>query len=203
MMRRAFPIAFMVLFGMPPVIAFAQGSSATIAGFGGLSLNGFQSQSPSVGGTVTVNLVPGVQIVGEAGRVGNVLPTIADTVFAVARTDLRASAFYGEGGVRFLAPTGAIAPYAEATAGIARLTVSSARLGPIGNAATALALGFVGRTTPMASVGGGVLVRGGPIVFDVGYRYKQLFANDVMQAVLGLGQPLRTHQVRAGVGVRF
>ena len=202
MMRRAFHIAFVLSFGVPPVTAFAQGSSA-IGGFGGLSLNGFQSQSPSLGGTVTINLVPGLQIVGEAGRLGNVLPTIADTVFAVARTDLRASAFYAEGGLRFLAPTGAIAPYAEATAGIARLDVSSARLGPIGNAATAIALGFVGRMTPMASVGGGVLVRGGPIVFDVGYRYKQLFANDVMQAVLGFGQPLRIHQVRAGVGVRF
>mgnify|MGYP000421501534 CR=1 FL=1 len=55
----------------------------------------------------------------------------------------------------------------------------------------------------MLGVGGGVLVRGGPVVFDAGYRYKQLFPNDVLGAVLGLGQPLRAHQVRAGIGVRF
>ena len=205
MIRRVFHIAFVLSFAGPPMTAFAQGSSATIAGFGALSLNGFQSRtlSPSLGGAVTVNLLPGVQIVGEAGRLANVLPTIADTIFAVARTDLRASAFYGEGGIRFLASSGAIAPYVEGTVGMARLDVSSGRLGSIGNAATAIALGFVGRTTPMAGVGTGVLVRGGPIVFDAGYRYKQLFANDVLQAVLGFGQPLRTHQVRAGIGVRF
>lgn len=201
-MRRIFHVALFTLFGFAPVTASAQGNSS-IEGFGGLSLNGIQSPSPSVGGTVTVNLVPSVQVVGEAGRLGNFLPTLADSVFSVAQTGVRASAFYGEGGVRFLAPRGAIAPYAEATAGIARLTVSSPRLGAIGNAATAIALGLVGRTTPLASVGGGVLVRGGPIVFDVGYRYKQLFANNVMEAVLGFGQPLRSHQVRAGIGVRF
>ena len=202
-MRRPVHVALLiVLLGLAPVTAFAQGNSS-IAGFGGLSLNGVQPQSPSIGGTVAVTIVPGVQVVGEAGRLGNVLPTLADSVFSVARTDLRASAFYGEGGVRFLAPRGVIAPYAEATAGVARVDVSSARLGPLGNAATAIALGLVGRTTPIASVGGGVLVRGGPIVFDLGYRYKQLFADDLMEAVLGFGQPLRSHQVRAGVGVRF
>lgn len=43
--------------------------------FGGLSLNALQSQPPSLGGTVTFNALPGIQIVGEAGRIGNVLPT--------------------------------------------------------------------------------------------------------------------------------
>lgn len=201
-MRSVFQLALFSLVCLTPLTAWAQGRSA-IEAFGGLSLNGFRSQSLSVGGTITFNVVPGVQIVGEAGRIGNVLPTVADTVFSIAGTGLQASALYGEGGVRFLAPTGVVAPYAEATAGIARIDASSARLGSIGNAATAIALGLMGRTTPIASVGGGVLVRGGPIVFDVGYRYKQLFANDLMRSVLGFGQALRTHQVRAGVGVRF
>jgi hypothetical protein len=203
-MRRAFPIALLSLVCLAPPAAFAQGSTA-IEGFGGMSLNSVTSRSPlpSLGGTVAVDVVPGVQIVGEVGRLGNVLPTLADSVFGVARTDLRASAFYGEGGVRLLAPTGAIAPYAEATAGIARIDVSSPRLGVIGNAATSIGLGLIGRTTPITSVGGGVLLRGGPMLFDVGYRYKRLFANDVLQAALGFGEPLRAHEVRAGVGVRF
>ncbi len=67
-----------------------------------------------------------------------------------------------------------------------------------------IGLGFVDRTTPIASVGGGLFAHSGPgSVFDVGYRYKQLFANDVLQGVLGLGQSLHAHQVRFGVGVRF
>jgi opacity protein-like surface antigen len=200
-MRRVLPIAFLSVLCLLPTAAFGQSSSAV--GFGGFSLNDFESQRPSLGGTLTFNLVPGVQVVGEAGRIGNVLPTLSDTVFSLARSDVRASAWYGEGGVRFLADRGAIAPYAEATAGVARLDVSSTRLGPIGSAATSIALGLVGRTSPIAGVGGGVLVRGGPITFDIGYRYKQLFANEVIESVLGLGQPLHTNQVRVGVGVRF
>jgi hypothetical protein len=200
---RASVVALFTLAVMTPTVTLAQ-SRAAVGGFGGLSLNALRSQPPSLGGTVTVNLTPGIQIVGEVGRIGNVMPTLASTVFSLAQTDLRASAFYGEGGVRFLVGPGAnVTPYAEATAGIARLEVSSARLGAIGNAATAFALGLVGRNTPMAGAGGGILVRGGPIVFDVGYRYKQLFANDVMRTVLGLGQPMQTHQLRAGIGVRF
>jgi hypothetical protein len=179
---------------------------ASVEGFGGLALNAVQatSPSPSLGGTMTFSLTPGVEIVGEAGRLGDVLPALSSTVFSVARTGLRASALYGEGGARFVvAPASAFTPYAEATAGIARLDIHSDRLSPVANAATSLALGYLGRTTPMLGAGGGILVRGGRIVFDVGYRYKQLFADDVMRLALGFGQPLRTHQARVGIGVRF
>ena len=186
-----------------PTVAFAQ-TGATVSGFGGLSLSNLDAQRPSLGGTVTVPLVPQLQIVGEVGQIGNVLPTRAGTIFSVAQTQLYASAFYGEGGIRLIAaPRSAVTPYGEATAGIARLNVGSDRLGTVGDVATSLALGFVGRTMPVASVGGGLLLRGGPVVFDLGYRYKQLFADQVLQDVLGLGEPLRAHEVRAGIGVRF
>jgi hypothetical protein len=185
-----------------PVAAFAQATSSVV-GFGGYSLNGIESHSPSVGGTVTYHLIPELQIVGEVGRIGNVLPTLSDTVFSLTEAGIGASAFYGEGGVRLVAPSGALAPYGEATAGFARLDINSARLGVAGNVATTLALALVGRTTPIASVGGGLLARGGPLVLDIGYRYKQLFADDVLQAILGFGQPLHAHELRAGIGVRF
>ena len=186
-----------------PGLASAQGN-ATVGGFGGLSITDVQSQRPSLGGTVTFNLIPQMQIVGEVGRIGNVLPTLSNTIFSVTDSGVRASAFYGEGGIRLLAaPRAAATPYGEATAGMARLDITSDRLGTYGNLATSLALGFIGRTMPVASVGGGLLVRGGPIVFDLGYRYKQLFADPVLQDALGLGQPLRAHQVRAGISVRF
>ena len=193
--------------------AVALGASDAIAqertsveGFGGLSLNALAttSSTPSLGGTMTFNLTPAIAIVGEAGRLGNVLPTLSSTAFTLANTGVRASAFYGEGGVRLIAaPSSVVSPYAEATAGIARLDVRSDRLSPLANAATSIALGYVGRNTPTLGAGAGILLRGGPVVFDVGYRYKQLFANDVMRFALGFGQPLHTHQVRAGIGVRF
>ena len=186
-----------------PAIVCAD-TGGTVTGFGGVTVSGLESQRPSLGGTVTFNLVPELQIVGEVGRVGNVLPSRAETLLSVGQTGLRASAFYGEGGVRLIAaPRSSVTPYGEATAGFARLDVTSDRLGSIGNLATSLALGFADRTMPVASVGGGVLLRGGPMVLDLGYRYKQLFADQAIQDILGLGEPLRAHELRAGVGVRF
>lgn len=201
-MRRTLTTPLLALLCLMPAAASAQGHNSA-GGFGGLSLNGFDTHAPSMGGTVTFSLTPGIEAVGEVGRVGNVLPTVADTVYSVSQSGIGVSAFYGEGGIRLTTPRGAVAPYAEATAGFARLSISDARLGTIGNAATSLALGLIGRTSPSASVGAGLLARSGPVVFDVGYRYKQLFANDVLEAVLGFGEPLHAHQVRAGIGIRF
>lgn len=199
-MRRV--LGILVCLCAVPAAAFAQGNSS-IVGFGGVSLNGFESHRPSLAGTVTYSVIPQLQFVGEVGRIGNVLPTMTDTLFSLAGTGVGVSAFYGEGGVRLMASRGALAPYAEATAGYARLDFTSPRLGTYGNLASSIAFSLAGRTTPIASVGGGVQARGGPLVVDLGYRYKQLFANDVIQGILGLGEPLHEHQVRAGIGFRF
>jgi opacity protein-like surface antigen len=188
-----------------PSIATAQ-ENASVEGFGGLSMNGLPSAtpSPSFGGTVTFSVVPGIEIVGEAGRLGNVLPTLPSAAFSLARTGLHASAMYGEAGARFVvAPASVFTPYAEATAGVARLHLRSDQLGSAANAAMSMALGLVEGTTPTLGAGAGILLHGGPVLFDVGYRYKQLFADDAMRIALGFGQPLRTHEVRVGVGVRF
>jgi len=191
------------VFLLVPISAQAQGAGA-IAGFGGVSISGSASTTPDVGGNLSFELAPGIGLVAEAGRVGNVLPPLADTVFSATNSGIRASAFYGEGGVRFrLAPHARVSPYAEATAGVARLTVTSTRLGPLAGGLTSAAIALLGRTGPVAGAGGGVLVNAGPVVFDLGYRYKQFFPPDPLETVLGLGQPLRSHQVRAGFGVRF
>jgi opacity protein-like surface antigen len=188
---------------LSPVSARAQGAGA-IGGFGGVSIGASTSPTPDLGGTLSFRLTPGVEVLAEAGRVGNVVPPLTDALFAATNSGIRASALYAEGGVRFkFAPLSAVTPYAEATAGIARLDVSSSRLGPLAGAAVSAALAFVGTTGPVAGAGGGVLVNAGPLVFDVGYRYKQFFPPAPFEMVLGLGQSLRSHQVRAGVGVRF
>ena len=186
-----------------PVSAQAQGGGA-IAGFGGVSLTGSGSTAPDLGGNLAFELTPGVELIAEAGRVGNVLPPLADTLFSATNSGIRASALYAEGGVRFqLAPNARVSPYAEATAGISRLTVTSARLGSLASGLTSAAIGLLGRTGPVAGAGGGILLNAGPVVFDLGYRYKQFFPPAPLEMALGLGQPLRSHQARVGFGVRF
>ena len=87
-----------------PISAHAQGAGAN-AGFGGVSISSSSATTPDLGGNLSFELAPGIGLIAEAGRVGNVLPTLADTLFSVTSSGLRASAFYGEGGVRFrLAP---------------------------------------------------------------------------------------------------
>ena len=189
-----------------PATATAQGR-ASLEGFGGLSINGLPSAAsplPSLGGTVTFSIIPGIDIVGEAGRLGNVLPTMSSAVLSAAQTGLRASALYGEAGARFvMAPASVVTPYAEATAGVARLQLRSDQLGSMTNAAMSLAVNLVEGATPTLGAGGGILLRGGPMIFDIGYRYKQLFASDLTQLALGFGQPLHTHEARFGIGMRF
>ena len=193
----------LALYLVTPVSASAQDAGA-IAGFGGLSVGASTSPAPDLGGTLSFRLAPGVELLAEAGRVGNVVPPLADAVFSATSSGIRASALYAEGGVRFkFAPGSTVTPYAEASAGIARLDISSSRLGPLADGAVSAALAFVGTTGPVAGGGGGVMINAGRMVFDVGYRYKQFFPPEPFGLVLGLGQSLRSHQLRAGVGVRF
>jgi len=129
---------------------------------------------------------------------------MSDAAFSAADLGMRVSALYGEGGARLvMAPGSPVTPYVEGTAGVARLGVSTDRFGPVANAAATLALQFIDRTTPTVGGGAGILLRGGPIMFDVGYRYKHLFADDLLRIGLGFGQPLHTHQARIGFGIRF
>src|SRR5262245_59141970 len=107
----------LLLAALYPVSVFAQ-ERASVEGFGGLSLSAQEATPSSLGGTVTFTLTPRLHIVGEAGRLGNVLPALSDAVFSTTGTGLRASALYGEGGIRFVAaPSVAVTPYAEANAG--------------------------------------------------------------------------------------
>jgi opacity protein-like surface antigen len=175
----------------------------TAQGFGGYSVGALDTPSPSLGGTITLAVTPNIHVIGEAGRLGNVLPPISNAVFSVP--GVKVSAFYGEGGIRALAghAGSGLRPYVEGTVGVARLDVSSTRLNGVGNALLDVGSAFLDRSSPMVGLGGGVLAQAGPIVFDAGYRYKQLLDTGTLGTVLGLGQQLRTHEVRAGIGFRF
>lgn len=189
-----------------PARASAQ---TTIDGFGALPVDHLASLGDSsfpvdFGGRVSFDVLPAVQIVGEFGRVGNVLPGIVGLPLSFSRLNLRVSAFYGEGGVRLLAaPRSAVSPYVEGTAGVAHLRFGASGLGSTTDAIVRAALNLVDTSDPLFGAGGGVLLRGGPLHIDLGYRYKRIVPNSMLGSVIGLGRELQTHQIRFGAGVRF
>jgi opacity protein-like surface antigen len=177
----------------------ADAQSSQIQGFGGLTF-GDVTNSSTFGGSVAIPLTDNVQIIGEGGRMTDVMPSLFDDILDFTPIDVRVSAWYGEGGVRFIGSSHRVVrPYVEATAGVARL--STGFDGP-GDDFINTALGFFGETEPLLGVGGGVLVQGGPIFLDLGYRYKKILAGDSIQSVLTAGD-FSVNQVRIGAGVRF
>lgn len=189
---------------LAPASALAQGGVASVGGFGSFSLTEASASRAGFGGSVAFDLTPNIQAIGEVGRIGDVLPPTTARLLAVTPFDLHVSAFYGEGGVRVLtSPGSAVTPYAEATAGMARLRTGFSGSGSKVDAIVGSALKFFDRTEPIAGIGGGVLLRGGPVLLDLGYRYKQVFAGSSLASLLSGGTDLRSHQVRVGVGVRF
>lgn len=207
-MRFRSPVVIVVivcgLAWLAPSLALAQSRGNAVTGFGGISPSDASASRTGFGGNVSFDLTPNIQAIGEVGRIGDVLPSTTSRILALTPFDLHVSAFYGEGGVRFLASPGAgVTPYAEATAGVARLTTGFSGSGSTINAIVGSALTFFDRTQPMAGIGGGVLLRGGPVLVDLGYRYKQVFAGSSLASLLSAGSDIRSHQVRVGVGVRF
>ena len=179
-------------------------SRGALQGFGGVSPSRDAFATPNLGGTLTFALIPSIQIVGEAGRLGNVLPPLADAVFQLTGAGIQASAFYGEGGVRLVgAPGSHVSPYVEGTLGIARLSVRTTGLGRIGNAVVPAAVALLPHNGRVAGAGAGLVLHAGALQMDLGYRFKQIDPPDVLGIALGLGQPMHSHQVRAGIGVRF
>ena len=80
--------------------------------------------STTFGGRVGLGLTRHIQIVGEGGRLAGFKSAPFDLLGLFTAT-VRVSAFYGEGGMRFIAvPRPAVRPYAEVTAGVTRLNAS-------------------------------------------------------------------------------
>ena len=203
MMRNVIAVVITVGLLLAPATSQAQ-SRGALQGFGGVSPSRDAFATPNLGGTLTFALIPSVQIVGEAGRLGNVLPPLSDAVFQLTGAGIRASAFYGEGGVRLVgAPGSHVSPYVEGTIGVARLSVSATGLGRIGNAVVPAAVALLPRNGRVAGAGAGLVLHAGALQMDLGYRFKQIDPPDVLGIALGLGQPMRSHQIRAGIGVRF
>jgi opacity protein-like surface antigen len=197
-MRRALLGTAIVCSLAVPGLAAAQ--NAQIQGFGGMTF-GDVTNSSTFGGGIAVPLGDNMQIIAEGGRMTDVMPSLIGTIVDFTPIDFGVSAWYGEAGVRFIGSSHrAVRPYAEATAGFARLRTGLHGTGADGIVNTAL--GFFDRTDPLLGVGGGVIVQGGPAFIDLGYRYKKILASDSLQSIL-TGGDFSVNQVRFGVGVRF
>jgi opacity protein-like surface antigen len=189
-------------------LGFAASASAQdrfVQGFGGLSLGssfGLTNSSTDIGGVFGSHVTPNMMIVGEAGRIGNVLPPVADVLFDLSPFDYSASAWYAQGGVRFTTSNrSGIRPYAETSAGFARTSVHLNGSG-LTNVLSNFGLQFLDRTDPIASAGGGVTFESGHLVADIGYRYRRIFSSDWL-STLALGDTLHSNEVRFGLGVKF
>ena len=206
-MRTILVLTAMVAVCAVPGMARAQSPNRSIQGFGGMtfgtsSVLGRASTASTFGGTLAAGLTPNIQVIGEAGRLSDIKPPLF-TLLDFTPVDMRLSAWYGEGGVRFIAsPNSAVRPYGEATAGMARLRTGLSGFGSRADAVIDTGLAFLNRTEPMLGVGGGVVLQGGPLAVDVGYRYKKIMATGVASALNG-GNPYQVNEVRIGVGVRF
>ena len=189
-----------------PVSARAQDRRNEVQGFGGLTVGTStfgSAASPTFGGRVGVGLTDHIQLIGEAGRLADISSPLFD-LLDFTDVGVRVSAFYGEGGVRFIAsPHSAVRPYAEATAGFARLNAGISGLGGSTGAIVNTALNVLNRTQPMLGAGAGVILQGGPVSVDFGYRYKQISSGNAITSALNAGQPYKVNQVRVGVGFRF
>ena len=175
-MKKSIVLVALAALGAWPVAAQAQDAHHEIQGFGGVTVgtSAFGSAvSPTFGGRVAVALTPNLQAIGEAGRLADITSPLFD-LLDFTGLGVHVSALYGEGGVRFIAsPHSGVRPYGEATAGFARLNAGISGLGSRTDAIVDTALSLVNTTRPMLGVGAGVVLQGGPLAVDIGYRYKK------------------------------
>jgi hypothetical protein len=182
--------------------ASAQEARASVQGFGGLGMGSFTTPNANFGGVLTGDLTPNVQVIGEAGRLGNILPSTTQMLFDLSPVGLTASAFYAQGGIRVTSSSGGVRPYAQASGGIARLTPHVTGLDGMPGVLANVGLTFLNRTAPLGTIGAGVTLHAGNFVADAGYRHHRVFSDSWMEA-LALGGSLSTNEVRVGIGVRF
>jgi opacity protein-like surface antigen len=188
-----------------PAVARAQNANNEVQGFGGLTFgnSNFGSLTSSAfGGRVNIGVLPGMQVIAEGGRMSDIKPPLLD-LLDFTPVDLRVSAWYAESGVRFTTGHSPVRPYGEATAGFARLSTTLSGISGTGGAVVDTALNFLNRTDPMLGAGAGILVEGGPVSVDLGYRFNKIFVGNDIASLLNGGQDFNVNQVRIGVGVRF
>jgi opacity protein-like surface antigen len=200
-MKRTIRAATMAL-AVLAVPSFASAQNLQVQGFGGVTVRGLSS-AQTFGGNIAVPLGDHVQVIGEGGRMDDIMsPTLA-TLLDFAPVDMRLRAYYGEAGVRILGSSGKpVRPYVEATAGLARMRTTFSGAGDRPDAIINAGLEFLDTTRPMLGAGTGVMIQGGPVVVDLGYRFNKISTGNAVQSAL-TGGDFGVHQFRFGLGFRF
>jgi opacity protein-like surface antigen len=189
---RASIATLFVLLAAAPAAAQAP-SSGYVRGFGGVS---FMSETGGVfGGTVGLRVTPHVDVIGDVGRVTNILPRTIQRDLDAAASELgsyfgspvtidgKAPCVYGFGGVRLRRVSAQrVALFVEAGAGVARGTASiAAETGGVNVSREVVALLRVkhSETQPLFAIGGGVQVPlNSRLSLDLGYRFMRIFTDD-------------------------
>jgi len=185
-----------------PSPAAAQARGGQFEGFGGRTFGNATSAS-TYGGGVAVPIGSHVQLLGEAGHLSDLQSPLVNALIGLTPLDVGMSAWYAEGGIRFTGSRDAVVrPYVQATAGIARLRPGIRGAGAAGAVADA-ALGFLDQREPLVGAGAGIMLQGGPVLLDLGYRYKRILTAGGVASAFALGNAFEVNQLRVGVGVRF
>jgi hypothetical protein len=174
-----------------------------VAGRGGFTFG--TRVAPLVGAEFGVRVAPMLLVYGSfdwhrdispswLGELEELLNEVVDDVDVEVRT----TAFVGVGGVKVMAPRGAVRPYALGGFGVARAK-SIFEIDGIDVIDIALGLGDLDEddvrfTKPVFEVGGGVMFAKGSSYADVSYRFRK---------AVDTGEAVNVSGVYAGVGVGF
>lgn len=200
-----------VLFSMAlaPASALAQPAAesapwpqAYVIGRGGLTFG--TRTAPLVGAEVGAQLAPAIQVYGSFDWHRDVSPEFIEdlsdliSLFVGADVNYRFPTFTGVGGVKVMAPRGAIRPYGLGGLGIGRVKGTVEVEGEdITNLLVNLDLldrDDVSFNKPLFEVGGGIAAAMGRAYVDIGYRFRKF---------LDTGEPINMSGVYAGIGLGF
>lgn len=189
-MRRRGICFAVVLCGLGVGPASAQTERGFVRGLGGITF-GTAESSAIFGGGGGFSVGNGVQITGEAGHIGDVLPKeISDELDLISalislelglpvRLGVEAPVFYGLAGVRYdVLPGGRIRPFVEVQAGVAHigLDIQAEVAGLDLSQAVEDEADVESGSQFLLGLGGGVTVMSANRVgIDVGYRYGRVF----------------------------
>lgn len=196
-MRRVI-IALAVLAGtvVLPSRIHAQSSDATllVGGLGGVTFGTVSSAGAA--GRVGFKLAPNVFLIGEAGRMGNVMPKELEEFAQFLEDDLEfelgapvtlefsVPANYGFVGVRFVQPRQSLNLFAEAGIGAGQISVNLSKAEVLGIDVTDDVNDLIDDEVPsetkvLFALGGGLNVpMGQRTSIDVGYRYTRIATED-------------------------
>jgi hypothetical protein len=155
---------------------------------------GTSSTSSIFGAGAGVSIGPNIQIFGEIGRMGNVMPSefeddfeeladlLTDELGILVTLDVSAPAVYALGGIRFNVPApGRVQPFVEGLAGVSTISFGiEAEVGGIDISQEIEDEAGIENETEMTLAFGGGINFGltETLGLDVGYRYNRIFTED-------------------------